>query len=403
MDRFKNWWVAAAALGLVVVGIGMVRLAPAPRPKVPAAPPVPPAPAAPAPRTNDFAPVNVQAPDDGVQVVGQVLDAAGKPVGKAQVALASTQQVTLANAECTEDGRPLLGCDSPQLVQAVAGHLRDGKGVVVAAATTVADAQGRFRFERLAGPSFSVWATAEGHGAAVRERVLPGEAVQVVLPQPRTVRGSVAGEDGKPVAGAKVTVFSRRLPIPAAATTNAEGAFSVAGLGEGPFYAFAEAEGRLAAAVPFVEAGESVRLRLPSPRTLEITTRADGQPVAASVRVQSDHVSREVPADGSGMARITGLPPGEVTVVAFAGERASLPQRVDLAAAGAVPLALDLVPAGSLKVTVTGDFGQAVLDSHVVLSRPWGAPLLEKHSRMGEPLALGPVARGDYVLRVSAR
>lgn len=399
-SRYKKWWLGGGALVLTVGGFILLSLAPAPRPVVPPPPKSAPRPELPA-RTNDFKPVLVEATDVGLTLTGQVVDAAGKPVPKATVSLAASQQLTLASAICTEDGEPLLSCKAPSAVAQVAGYLRKDSGLARAALTTTADGQGNFRFEKLQGSSFSVWATAEGRGAVIRERAAPGEPVQLVMPQQRTVRGVVESEDGRAVAGAKVTVFSRRLPLPAEATTTADGRFSVGGLGEGPFYVLGEAEGHLASAEPLVEAGaEPVKLKLLTPREIDVTVRSGGQPVAATVRVQGDHVSREVQAQ-SGTGKVTGLYPNAVTVVAHAGDRASAPTLVRLRQP-VTNVTLDLEAAGSIRLNVVGDFGESVLDPTVWLGAAHGDFLLEKKARIGEGLVLGPLAQGDYVLRVSA-
>ncbi|MEN9799121.1 MAG: hypothetical protein RL653_2817, partial [Pseudomonadota bacterium] len=90
-----------------------------------------------------------------------------------------------------------------------------------------------------------------------------------------------------------------------------------------------------------------------------------------------------------------------ITVVAHAGDRASAPRLVRLREP-VTKVALDLEGAGSLRVSVVGDFGQSVLESTVWLGAAHGDFLLEKKARIGEALVLGPLAQGDYVLRVSA-
>src|SRR5262249_54058804 len=136
-------------------------------------------------------------------------------------------------------------------------------GFLTPRATTRTDAQGKFRFDHLAGVSFSVWAKAAGFGVAMRDRAAPGEPVDLYLPPLRSISGQVVDDAGQPVPGARVHVVSRRTALPDEAVARGDGVFTLDGLGEGPFYMVASAEGFLPAVEPQVEAGpQPVRLQL---------------------------------------------------------------------------------------------------------------------------------------------
>ena len=357
--------------------------------------------APPRPAGGDFTPVSVRAEQGGLALWGTVKDVNGQPLAGARVSLASSSQRTLADVTCPEDNAPLLDCRAQPSVAAVADMIAGGRGGAAAAEETEADGEGRFRFEGLAGASFTVWARAPGHGAAVRERAAPGEPVALVLPPERTLRGVVEGEDGRTVPGARVTVISRRLALPVTRVAGDDGRFLVDGLGEGPFYVLGEAEGRLPAALPLVGAGpDPVRLKLLTPRVLEITVQKDGRPVEATVELSGNHLRRTARAE-EGRARVEGLFPGQVSAVARAGGAASVPRFTSLQES-TTRLVLDLEEAGTLRVTVVDEEGAPVPSPVGWLGSTAGEFLVERKGDGAGALELGPVARGECRVRVGA-
>ena len=141
----------------------------------------------------------------------------------------------------------LLTCHGEESARSVAGLLAQKTGEQQAALSTVSDAEGRFRFEQLAGTSFTVWGRAPGFGDGVKERAAPGDPVELILPAVRTLTGEVRDEAGQPVPSATVRVTSRRLPRVLEAQSDALGHFSLGELGEGPIAVSAVSKGKLPA------------------------------------------------------------------------------------------------------------------------------------------------------------
>ncbi len=391
----KKWVITVLGLVLLAAGVALVWPAnPSPasdRPSVPTRP------------EPEFEAVKVSSDTpSGLSVTGTVRDAFGKPVVDAEVSLAASSQATLASVRCPVCNETMLSCGSRQTWTQVRELLHAHQGALTAGATTRSDAEGKFRFENLIGVSFTVWAQAEGHGAALHERAAPGDPVELFLPQRRAIGGRVLDEDGRPLAGAQVHVLSRRLPIPTEVTSGADGVFEVGGLGEGPFYVLAEKEGFLPRVEPSVEAGpRPVQLKLTRPRTLEVEVVRDGAPVEAMVRLRGDHLDFEAVAK-EGLARIEGLWPNQLQVSAYRGELSAAPQPVELRAS-ITRVRLDLVEGGRIAVTLVDTLGQPVPDPEVLLIRAEGSePLFQRKARTGELVLIGPYPAGDYLLIAKA-
>ncbi|MHB8874214.1 MAG: carboxypeptidase-like regulatory domain-containing protein, partial [Myxococcaceae bacterium] len=360
------------------------------------------APETPAASLPDFAPILVSAEkDSGLSLTGTIFDPTGRPVAGAEVFLAASAQASLVSVRCAECGELLLSCPARETSLGVADLLRLGKGTLTAGASTRSDAKGAFRFEHLAGVSFTLWARAAGLGESVRERAAPGEPVELFLPPLRSIAGSVQDDQGRAMAGATVYAVSRRLALPHQATSAQNGTFEVEGLGEGPFYLLAEAEGFLPAVAAQVEAGpQPVRLTLQSPRRLEVTVRSGGKPAEANVRLAADHLTLEQVAKG-GLASFARLFPDHGVVTAVFGGQSSAPHAVVLTEP-VTRLTLDLEPGGTLTVTVTDDAAGPVPGAEVVLSTRGGEIVSKKKTRAGELAVFGPLGGGEYFLRGSA-
>ncbi|WP_426752798.1 carboxypeptidase regulatory-like domain-containing protein [Myxococcus sp. Y35] len=345
-----------------------------------------------------FAAVEVASSEgEGLSLTGRVLDASGQPVPGAEVFLASSAERTLLGVHCDECGQALLACPARETALHTLAFFEQQQGFLTPRATVTTDSEGRFRFERLAGVSFSVWARAPGLGVALRERAAPGEPVDLYLPPLRSIGGQVVDEAGRPLRGARVHAMSRRIPLPFETTSGADGVFNLSGLGEGPFYVLATAEGYLPAVEAQVEAGpQPVRLKLTPARTLEVHVTRNGAPAAALVRLRADHLTRELRTDGAPL-RFTGLYPDELVVTAEAKGLASVPRTVMLEAP-VTQVTLALEEAGSLLVTVVDEEGQPVPEPDLQLRMPTGELIRRERGGTGALMTLGPLAVGDYVL-----
>ncbi|HEX8825947.1 MAG TPA: carboxypeptidase-like regulatory domain-containing protein, partial [Archangium sp.] len=395
----RKWLVIGAASALVVVAVAVLW----PKDSSSAAPLATPIASSAARELPDFESVEVSSGTaQGLTLTGRVLDSAGKPVAGAEVFLAASAQKTLTSVRCDECGQALLACPARESSLHALAFFEQARGFLQPKATVHTDAQGRFRFEHLVGVSFSVWARATGFGAAMRERAAPGEPVDLYLPPLRSIGGQVVDEAGQPVAGARVHAVSRKVPLPYEAVTGKDGAFTLSGLGEGPFYVLASADGFLPSVESQVEAGpRSVRLRLEPSRTLEVRVTRQGAPTAATVRLKADHLAREARADG-GVVRFEGLYPDELVVTAEAGKLGSAPRTLSLSE-HLTQVTLELEDAGTLLVTVVDEAGEPVPSPELVLRSVRGQPIQSQKPSTGALVQFGPLAMGDYVLEGKAK
>jgi protocatechuate 3,4-dioxygenase beta subunit len=339
--------------------------------------------------------------DEGLTLTGRVLDSAGRPVAGAEVFLASSVEKTLADVRCDECGQALLSCPARETALHTLAFFEQHHGFLTPRATASTDAQGRFRFERLVGVSFSLWARAPGLGVALRERAAPGDPVELYLPPLRSIGGQVVDDAGQPLQGARVHAVSRRVPLPFEAVAGPGGVFALEGLGEGPFYVLATAEGYLPAVESQVEAGpQPVRLKLTPARTLEVRVTRNGAPAAATVRLRGDHLAREQRTEGEPL-RFTGLYPDEVVVTAEAPGLAAAPRTLTLDAR-VTRVTLELEVAGRLLVTVVDEAGEPVPEPELLLRTPGGDLIRRERVATGAMVELGPLAAGDYVLHGQA-
>jgi protocatechuate 3,4-dioxygenase beta subunit len=351
----------------------------------------------------DFEAVEVSSGEaEGLTLTGRVLDSTGRPVAGADVFLSASAQKTLNSVRCDECGQALLTCPARESGLHALAFFEQARGFLQPKATARTDAQGRFRFERLAGVSFSVWARAPGFGAAMRERAAPGEPVELYLPPLRSIGGQVVDGAGRGLPGARVYAVSRKVPLPSETVAGPEGSFSLSGLGEGPFYVLATAEGFLPAVESLVEAGpQPVRLRLETSRTLEVRVTRQGTPVTATVRLKADHLAREARAEG-GVARFEGLYPDELVVTAEAGKLGAIPRTLTLSES-LTQVTLELEDAGTLLVTVVDESGEPVASPELVLRTARGKPIQSQKPSTGALVQFGPLAVGDYVLEGKAQ
>ncbi len=348
----------------------------------------------------EFVPVEVLARDQGLTLKGVVRDPVGNPVRDAEVFLAASGQQSVVAHKCVVCGELQLSCRARASAQTTAALLNANRGQLSHGATTRSDAKGEFRFDRLAGVSFTVWAHAAGFGDGLKERAAPGEDVELFLPGLRSIAGKLRDEDGNPVAGT-VHAVSRRLAIFHRTTADAQGIFELTGLGEGPFYLLAEAPNRLPTSLSQVEAGPvPLRLTLLKPRRLEVTLTHGGKPIDGMVKVAGDHLTREATSQ-QGLATFLELYPDRVMVTAVSGGLSSAPQTVLLDSL-VTRINLDLEDGGRIAVTVVDEVDQPAPEPLVELLIPTGAPVARRKARTGDLVGFGPIGQGDYLVRASA-
>ncbi len=207
----RKWLVIGAAAVLVVVGGTMFWPQAGPSRSLSSSEPASPESRA----LPEFQSVEVSSGEsEGLTLTGRVLDPTGRPVPGAEVFLAASAQKTINSVRCDECGQPLLSCPARESGVHVHAFFEQEHGFLSPRATERTDAEGKFRFARLAGVSFSVWAKAPGYGVALRDRAAPGEPVELFLPSLRTISGQVVDDGGQPISGARVRAVSRRTSLP---------------------------------------------------------------------------------------------------------------------------------------------------------------------------------------------
>ncbi|MDP2272174.1 MAG: carboxypeptidase-like regulatory domain-containing protein [Archangium sp.] len=336
----------------------------------------------------------------GLTLTGVVKEPGGKPIADAEVFLAASSQPSLTALRCGVCSEWLLSCHAHETARSVASLLETRRGELSPALTTRSDAEGKFRFEQLAGTSFTVWGRAGGFGDGVKERAAPGDPVELFLPLPRSLRGRLRGEAGQPVAGT-VRVTSRRLARVVETTTDAEGTFTLEGLGEGPFAVSGTSPGLLPALEDEAEAGpDPVVLTLASPRRLEVRVLANGKPIDAMLSLQGDHLTRQLEVK-AGFRGIDELYPDEVMISAVAGELSTVPRRVALTNA-LTQVTLSLERGGTIAATVLDDSEQPVVAPTLELLTRGHERVTTRKAQTGELVIFGPLGVGEYQLRATA-
>lgn len=350
-----------------------------------------------------FEAVDVRATGEqqGLTLTGVVRSPDGAPIADAEVFLAASSQSSVTGVRCGVCNEWLLSCHAHETARTVSGLLERRVGELKAALTTRSDAEGKFRFEQLAGTSFTVWGRAAGFGDGIKERAAPGDPVELFLPVPRTMAGLVRDEAGLAVGGATVRVTSRRLARVLEATTDAQGGFQLDGLGEGPFAVVANAEGKLPAFEANAEAGATpITLTLMAARRLEVRTVFQGEPIDAVVALQGDHLTRQLVAK-NGFLAVDALYPGELMVSATQKDLSSVPTVVTLSGA-VTQVTLVLDRGGRVAVTVLDEAEQPVVAPTLQLFTRGDELIKSQAAQTGELVVLGPLAVGEYRLRVTA-
>jgi hypothetical protein len=355
-----------------------------------------------APLPPQFHAVDVRATGarQALTLTGVVREPGGKPIAGAEVFLAASSQASLVGVRCGVCNERLLSCHAHETARSVAGLLEGRRGELVPALTARSDAEGRFRFEQLAGTSFTVWGRAAGFGDGVKERAAPGDPVELFLPLPRALAGRLRDEASAPVRGT-VRVTSRRLARVLEVNADAEGRFVVEGLGEGPFAVSAAAPGKLPALEREAEAGAApLTLTLAAPRRLEVRVLANGEPADAVLTLEGDHLTRQLEVKG-GFRAVDELYPGELMVAAAQGALSTVPRRVTLSGP-VTEVTLNLERGGTLAVTVSDEVDQPVVAPVLELLTRAMERVTTKKAQTGELVLFGPLGAGEYVLRAAA-
>ena len=219
----------------------------------------------------------------------------------------------------------------------VEGHPNAGR------VTATTDANGRFKLQGLASGRHLVSASGRGRGAASRAGVALGSRIDLLVFPSGSVFGTVLAADGRPVAGATVSLSARPFGWSITEEADAKGAFEINGVSPGVFDVIARAPGMAPAITAEVGIDRRSEIRLdlklaPGTRVVGRLLDANERPATGSVsvgdldgnptpRVLADALKTEAGADGR--FAIEAVPPGEHALGASAPGHAA--ERVEVA------------------------------------------------------------------------
>ncbi|HEX7155287.1 MAG TPA: carboxypeptidase-like regulatory domain-containing protein [Thermoanaerobaculia bacterium] len=215
--------------------------------------------------------------------------------------------------------------------------------------STVTDDNGDYVLDGVATGAFRLEFHKSGYVTlvkAIETTAGKDQRLDAELERGRELNGRVIDTTGQPVSGAMVYVDSRSMSSRGnVATTDAEGTFRLEGLAEGTYAVKAEKSGYLQGKVEDVEAapGRSVTITLNrggsiSGRVTGLTEQELGSAMVMMIGGRAGGRS-EARVDANGSFTLTGVPDGEVTVMArlMGGRRGQGPRQTVTVVNGAAP------------------------------------------------------------------
>ncbi len=293
--------------------------------------------------------------------------------------------------ECGQCQLPVLSCDDPFTVSKVIKGIREGSiHVPLAVAETLSADDGTFSFEGvpLGGQVYAVQGQRSALSPADTEELL------LLLEDATKHEVRVTDDEGAPLTGATVTVYSPLEGTLVVRRPNAEGRVTFDSL-ERTDWVFAEQPGLLTAG-QYLESAED--LVLSPPRTLVIRTRMGGQPIDTDITIDLHRQERKL-RTVDGLLRLEGLPRGFHTVGAGNDQLSGAPRSVELSQL-VTEIDFELRRGAKLLVTVVTPEGDPLAQVNGALS---GIDVdLNAEASDGALLILGPVPEGEYTLSVTA-
>lgn len=343
------------------------------------------------------------------------------------------EPIELAPDEARDLGVILLGTGGPvagrvlaasggvagALVRAWSVDPQDPYPGAVPSAEVRSGPEGAFRFPRLAPGTYHLAAEAAGHAPAFLESlsVLAAgrEGLELRLEAESRIAGTVRDGRGQPLAGASVTAWIRD-PRPvetghtAGARTDREGRFVLERLRETAYDVQATAPGHARAVAEGVRAGPAGRegraeLVLDAAGTLvgRVVDRDRGGPVAgAMVDAWLEGWGEAAATDAEGRFRIETVPPGMVTVQAWAQGYAELRRGVEVAAGRETAVELALGAGLSIAGRVTDAATGVGLAGAQVSAQAGGGQLQSAETDEGGAYRLSGLPEGPLTVEARA-
>lgn len=332
-----------------------------------------------------------EALDAGVgRVTGRVFDGDMKPVGGARVRLYA-KGPEIEQLECALCHLAVLDCEDPSTVKRVMQGVRDGSlHPPKVLAEVVSDAEGGFAFDDA--PMGGEVVALSGQLSA--ESACDPEALELVLEPPLSQEIHISDFEGKPFAGARVTLYSPRDGTLLEKRVDGEGKLTLESADHLAWF-FAEAEGTLPVGQRLGNGGDLV---LAPPRTLIVHTRMGGQPVDAEVQITIHGEPRKLRTK-DGVLQLDQLPSGYYTVGVSSDALAAAEQSVELLKP-ITELEFELRRGAKLLVTVVSATGEPL--EQVSGSLAGNDSSATADSEQGALLILGPVPEGEYTLNLTS-
>jgi hypothetical protein len=333
------------------------------------------------------------------------VEADGRPAAGASVLLRPTRGDPVARARPDAHAARLLALNARAFVGLDVATGEDGSWEV----RGVPDGEYRVRVEARGLPRWLPSPVRVAGGASV-------DAGTFALDRGLRVDGRVVAEDGRPLAGARVTLSEEAPPEAAdlsssrTVTTRGDGRFDLPDLLPGAYRLHALREGHEPVTTSFdLEASRSFELALPGGAALEVRVLESGAPYAGVATVTLERTDRPVATDVSRTLRaadgrlvLEGAPTGTwtVTVEAAGGRVGRAPAPVDVSAGRRSSAVVEIAAGAVLEGRVVGPSGAGVPGATVGLRRDGRARRAATTDGEGRYRIEG-VAAGTFEMRTS--
>ncbi|WP_426756240.1 carboxypeptidase regulatory-like domain-containing protein [Myxococcus sp. Y35] len=304
----------------------------------------------------------------------------------------SAPDVPLSSGDCIGESEERVR----SLVEA--GH---GASPVVAQAVSAPD--GTFVLSGLPEGTVALWAIGERHAALALDVPTRTEDVELVLEEGLFLPGRVVDESGRPLPGARVTLFHQAHSRFFAAQADSEGRFAFGPLPPGDYTLVAASEGLLTDSLQDVDEEVIDPVVLHPPRRLSGRVLADEAPVAGA-EVHVEHTSQAGVTDAQGRFSFDSLAPGDYEVRAEHQGEYGFAAVTLTEEGGDADATVRLGTHVYLEGTVRDESGRPIREASVGAAPPRGqAPPVDYAATSADGrFRLGPLRLEPYVFNVVA-